>query len=137
MPAITSIGGSNSRRKSMMNTARSLIRHVVVTNAVENKASLKQLTAVKDQIDENTNNKLKDLLNINKAGLADLEKKIKESNDKLWIKIETIDKTLVGRLSELEALFASRAATKYVEDSLKELEDRLKRIVVSFYSDGC
>jgi hypothetical protein len=104
---------------------------------VENKASLKQLTAVKDQIDENTNSKLKDLLNINKTGLADLDKKFKDSNDKLWIKIETIDKTLVGRLSELEALFASRAATKYVEDSLKELEERLKRIVETSYIDGC
>jgi hypothetical protein len=96
---------------------------------VENKASLKQLTAAKDQIEENTKNKIKDLLQINKTGLTDLEKKVKESNDKLWIKIEGLDKNLVGRLSELEALFASRAATKYVEDSLKELEERLKRMV--------
>lgn len=96
---------------------------------MENKASLKQLTAAKDQIEENTKNKIKDLLQINKTGLTDLEKKVKESNDKLWIKIEGLDKNLVGRLSELEALFASRAATKYVEDSLKELEERLKRMV--------
>lgn len=103
---------------------------------MENKASLKQLTSVKDQIDENTNNKLKEILSVNKAAIGELERKTKDNNDKLWDKLESIDKNLVGRMSELEALFGSRAATKYVEDSLKELEERLKRTVELSNPDG-
>lgn len=98
-----------------------------VNQSLENKATIKHMTSMKEQIDENTNNKLQDLLNMHKTGLKDLEKRLKEANESLRSRFENIDRNLIGRLSELEALFNSRAATKYVDDSLKELEDRLKR----------
>lgn len=101
-----------------------------VNQSLDNKASIKQLTAAKEQMDENTNGKIKDLLNIHKNSVKDLEKRIKDGDDGLRTRLDTLDRTLVGRLSELETLFGSRAATKYVDDSLRELEERLKRLVV-------
>lgn len=100
-----------------------------VNQSLDNKASIKQLTAAKEQMDENTNGKIKDLLNVHKNSVKDLEKRIKEGDDTLRTRLDTLDRTLVGRLSELETLFGSRAATKYVDDSLRELEERLKRLV--------
>lgn len=100
-----------------------------VNQSLDNKASIKQLTAAKEQMDENTNGKIKDLLNVHKNSVKELEKKMKEGDDVLRTRLDTLDRTLVGRLSELETLFGSRAATKYVDDSLKELEERLKRLV--------
>lgn len=96
---------------------------------VESKVSIKHLTSVKEQIDTNTNSKIKDLLNVYKNGAKDQEKRLKDTIDALRSRLEGLDKSLVGRLSELEILFNSRAATKYVDDSLKELEDRMKRTV--------
>jgi hypothetical protein len=97
--------------------------------AVENKASLKNLTSLKEQIDENTNNKLKDLLNITKRSIADLERKTREEVDELGNKVRDLDKNLAWKMSELETLFKSRASTKYVDDSVKDLEERLRRMV--------
>jgi hypothetical protein len=100
-----------------------------VGQSLENKASLKQLTSTKEQIEESLASKIKELLSSQKNALTVLEKKQKEGDEALRLRIEGLDRSLVGRLSELETLFASRAATKFVEDSLKELEDRLKRMM--------
>ena len=100
-----------------------------VTQSLENKASIKHLTSTKEQIEDNTNNKIKELLNMQKSLLATLEKKQKDGDETLRLRLEGLDRSLVGRLSELERLFTSRATTKFVEDSVKELEERLKRVM--------
>ena len=98
-----------------------------VTQSLENKASIKHLTSAKEQIEENTGKKIKEIVALQKTSIATLEKKQKDGDEALRVRIEGLDRSLVGRLSELETLFGSRAATKFVEDSLKELEERLKR----------
>ena len=87
------------------------------------------MTSVREQIDEQTNSKIKDVMTVYKNNGRDLEKRLKDTIETLRQRLEGLDKNLVGRLSELELLFSSRAATKYVDDSLRELEERMKRTV--------
>jgi hypothetical protein len=131
MHATICTGGSIIRRRTSMTLRNRLIIAVgYIVTPVESKVSIKHLTSVKEQIDTNTNSKIKDLLNVYKNGAKDQEKRLKDTIDALRSRLEGLDKSLVGRLSELEILFNSRAATKYVDDSLKELEDRMKRTVI-------
>ena len=129
-------GGKMPIRKKQRSFRVALFRLVLRFNEVENKATIKQMGSMKEQIEDNVNTKLKDLMNLIKNGLKDSDKKNKDTTDGLRTRLDTLERTLGGRLSEIQALFADRAAKTYVDLALKDLEDKIKRTVVLIYEVG-